>query len=162
MRTVVVTFALMVLGGAAIGAEPSASTWVADMVEDEGGPQMMAMVYGKGGDVPPELTLMCADEGNLNLRYSMGSGPGEENLPPEGQFPFVFNFGDSTATLSMAMEEMDGAYTAYFPIVDPIIAKFKGGTTVMVNDPTGVYQPVPFVLKGSSNAIDKVISACGK
>ena len=67
-----------------------AAGWESGMVEDEGGPAMMAWVYGEGGDVPPELRMLCGD--GVSLRYGMGSGPGEETEPPMDPLTFDIRF----------------------------------------------------------------------
>jgi hypothetical protein len=97
--------------------------WESGMVEDEGGPTMMAWVEGEGGDVPPELRMMCGDQ--VNLRYGMGSGPGEGVAPGGEPLPFTFDFGDATITLDMQYEEMDGAHAAYFAVDAPILGLLR-------------------------------------
>ena len=46
----------------------------------------------------------------------------------------------------MQYEEMDGAFAAYFPKDDKIIDLFKSAATVIVDDPTGLYQVQAFPL----------------
>jgi hypothetical protein len=64
-------------------------------------------------------------------------------------------------TLDMQYEEMDGAYAAYFPKDDNIIDLFKSAATVIVDDPTGLYQVQAFPLTGSSDAFDTLLKQCG-
>ena len=135
-------------------------SWEAEMMEDEGGPRMMAWVQGQGADVPPDLYLSCAGATDLNLRYSMGSGPAEGATMPPGPLDFVFSFGGPTATLSMIYEEYDGAYAAYFPSADPVIALMRSSANMTISDPTGVWHDQVFSLEGSGKAIDTVLKAC--
>jgi hypothetical protein len=142
-------------------APAMAASWQSGMVEDEGGPQMMAWVDGQGGDVPPDLYLMCAGDMGLNLRYSMGSGPGEGIDMPPGPLDFMFTFGGSAAaTLSMQYEEYDGAYAGYFPKTEAVLALMRGAANMTIGDPTGVWHEQVFPLVGSSAAIDAVLATC--
>lgn len=156
MRAAALTAAFVAIALPALGAE-----WTAEIVEDEGGPRMMASIAGAGGgDVPPELFMFCGGD-EINLRYSFGSGVGEGvQMPNEKPLPFVFEFGNGSATLDMQYEEYDGAFAAYFPKDDKIVDLFKGAATVIIDDPTKLYQVQSFPLTGSSDAIDKLIGAC--
>ena len=139
-------------------ATAHAAGWESGMVEDEGGPVMQAWVEAAGGDVPPELRMMCGD--GVMLRYGFGSGPGEDVALPDTPQKFAFDFGDQTITLSMQLEEMDGMFVAYFPATDPILAALKSAASVTVSDPTGTWHPQAFPLTGSSRAIDAVLKTC--
>jgi hypothetical protein len=132
--------------------------WESGMVEDEGGPTMMAWVEGEGGDVPPELRMMCGDQ--VNLRYGMGSGPGEGVAPGGEPLPFTFDFGDATITLDMQYEEMDGAHAAYFAVDAPILGLLRSHGSVTVDDPTGTWRAQEFTLTGSSAAIAALLATC--
>ncbi|MEO6012442.1 MAG: hypothetical protein ABIQ30_02510 [Devosia sp.] len=143
---------------AAISTASLAAGWQSGMVEDEGGPVMQAWVDGDGGDVPPELRLMCGDQ--INVRYSFGSGPGEEGREYPDPLKFDFDFGTETKTLTMQYEEMDGAFAAYIDTKDPFVALLKSGTGVRVSDPTGTWHDQLFPLQGSSKAVDAVLKSC--
>lgn len=150
---------LLVIGLLLLPTSVLAAGWESGMVEDEGGPVMQAWVEGEGGgDVPPELRMMCFDQ--VNLRYSMGSGPAEGAEMPTEPLDFVFDFGTQKVTLSMQMEEMDGAFAAYIPKTDPTIDLLKSGSAVTVNDPTGLYHPQEFPLSGSSRALATLVKSC--
>jgi hypothetical protein len=136
----------------------SAAGWESGMVEDEGGPVMMAWVYGEGGDVPPELRMMCGD--GVNLRYGQGSGPGEGVEPIMEPQIFTFDFGADKLTLEMQYEGMDGMYAAYFPTDSLILGLLRTGASVSVDDPTGTWKVQPFTLEGSSDAIGAVLKSC--
>jgi hypothetical protein len=136
-----------------------AAEWTAEMVEDEGGPRMMASVIGPGAsDYPPELFLFC-DGGGVNLRYAFTLGEGVV-VPADKPLPFTFEFGNGSRTLDMQFEEMDGAFAAYFPMDDKIIDLFRSAATVIVNDPTGLYRVQAFPLTGSSEALDTLLKQC--
>ena len=144
-----------------LAAPTMAAEWTAEIVEDEGGPRMMASVAGPGGDgFPPELFLFC-DGGSVNLRYGLGADVAEGvQMPNDKPLPFTFEFGNGSATLDMQYEEMDGAFAAYFSKDDKIIDLFRSGATVIVDDPTGLYHPQAFPLTGSSDALDTLIKQC--
>ena len=156
MRALVLATVVMIAATPAFAAE----SWDASMMEDEGGPRMMAWVQGKGGDVPPDLYLSCSGATELNLRYSMGSGPGEGVEMPPGPLDFVFSFGGSTATMEMRFEEYDGAYAGYFPNADPLIGLMRTSANMAISDPTGVWHEQVFSLEGSGKAIDAVLKSC--
>jgi hypothetical protein len=148
--------AALVVAVPVFGAE-----WTAEIVEDEGGPRMMASIAGTGGgDVPPEIFMFCGG-GEISLRYSFGSGVGEGvQMPNQKPLPFVWEFGNGSVTLDMQYEEYDGAFAAYFPKDHKIMDLFKSAATVIIDDPTKLYQVQSFPLTGSSDAIDKLLGAC--
>lgn len=143
-----------------VAASALSQEWTAGMVEEEGGPAMMASIAGpgSGAEFPPELFMFCGG-GNINLRYFFPVGEGVEP-PNEKPVAFTFEFGKGSATLDMQYEEMDGAYAAYFPTNDKVVDLFKSGATVIVDDPTGLYQVQAFPLTGSTKAIDTLIAQC--
>lgn len=155
MRRLIIALAIASIPGLAL-----AGAWDSGMVEDEGGPAMMAWVYGEGGgDVPPELRMMCGD--GMGLRYGMGSGPGEGIEPIMDPLDFEFDFGTEKLVLEMQYEGMDGMYAAYFPMTAKVIGLLKSSSGVRVSDPTGTYHAQPFSLEGSSRAIDALLKTCG-
>lgn len=155
-RTAALTISLIAMASSVLSAE-----WTAEIIQDEGGPRMMASITGAGGgDVPPELLLFC-EGGQVSLRYGFGSGLGEGvDFPADKPLPFTFEFGDGSVTLDMQYEGMDGAYAAYFPKDDKIIDLFRSAATVLVDDPTGLYQVQSFPLTGSSDALDTLLGQC--
>ena len=154
MRRLILALALLGLPSMAFAAG-----WESGMVEDEGGPAMMAWVYGEGGDVPPELRMMCGD--GVNLRYGFGSGPGEGVEPAMEQLTFTFDFGSEAIPLSMQYEGMDGMFAAYFAPDAPILGLLRSAATVTVDDPTGTWHEQSFTLAGSGKAIGALLATCG-
>jgi hypothetical protein len=154
MHRIVLAAAFASLSSAALAAG-----WESGMVEDEGGPAMMAWVYGEGGDVPPELRMMCGD--GVNLRYGQGSGPGEGIKPVMEPLTFTFDFGAAKVPLSMQYEDMDGMFAAYFGPDAPILALLRSSSTVTVDDPTGAWHEQDFTLQGSVKAIAALLATCG-
>ncbi|HWA17893.1 MAG TPA: hypothetical protein VG757_02755 [Devosia sp.] len=143
---------------ASIASAVLAAGWDSGMVEDEGGPAMMAWVYGDGGDVPPELRMMCGD--GVNLRYGMGSGPGEGTEPVTEPLTFTFDFGGLLVQLPMQYEDMDGMYSAYVSRDSAIIGLLQFMRTVSIDDPTGTWREQMFTLEGSSKAIGALLATC--
>ena len=151
MRPIALALALMLLPTAAFAAG-----WTAEMQEDEGGPVMTAYVLGEGAaDTAPELRMTCGSDG-ASLRYLM-VGVGDE---PASEADFLFENESTQATLHMIFEEMDGAYAAYFPATDPVIALLKSGSEVLISEKSGNFPAQSFPLQGSSKAIDKLLKSC--
>lgn len=137
-----------------------AAEWTAEIVEDEGGPRMMASVTGPGSGeaFPPEIFIFCGASGEVNLRYAFSVGEGE--LPFDGPVAFTFEFGSGSARLDMVFEEMDGAFAAYIPVDHEIVGLLRSAATVIVDNPTGLYHVQAFPLTGSSAALDTLLAAC--
>lgn len=132
--------------------------WESGMVEDEGGPVMMAWVYASNGDVPPELRMWCGDE--VVLRYGQGTSLGEGVEPITDPVSFTFDFGDDQIALDMQYEEMDGMYAAYFPTDSLILGFLRSADSVSVDVPSGPWPVQEFTLQGSSKAIAAVLKTC--
>lgn len=142
----------------ALFASTALAAWESGMVEDEGGPVMMAWVYGNApGDVAPELRLACG--GDVMLRFSQGAAF-ETVAPITEPVAFTFDFGDESVTLDLQYEEMDGAYAAYFSPSAPIIGLLRSKDTLAVDAPTGPWPVQEFTLAGSSKAISAVLKSC--
>ncbi len=150
---------LTVLPIALMASASLGAGWDSGMVEDEGGPVMMAWVYATdGGDVPPELRMFCGDQ--VSLRYGQGSGSGEGTEPIMEPVTFTFDFGDDILTLDMQYEEMDGMYAAYFAPDSLILGFLRSAAGVGVDAPTGPWPVQEFTLQGSSKAIAAVLKSC--
>ena len=133
----------------------NAAEWVAEMVEDEGGPVLTAYVEGDGpGQYPPQLSLTCFDE--VGLRYL----PAGDHGAPEMALDFAFSTEDEEQTLSMQYEEMDGAFAAYFPKTEKLIGMLEGGSDLLIRSADGSVPPQTFALAGSKAAIETVLAAC--
>jgi hypothetical protein len=154
MRRLILAAAFAALSPAAFAAG-----WESGMVEDEGGPAMMAWVYAGSGEVPPELRMMCGD--GVNLRYGQGSDGDEAAEPMTEPLIFTFDFGETSIPLSMQYEEMDGMFAAYFPLDAPILALLRSAASVSVDDPTGAWHEQAFTLEGSNKAIGALLATCG-
>src|SRR5881394_1979144 len=143
MRRIVVWLTLMMFPGAAIAAEG----WTAEMEEDEGGPVMVAYVEAApSGDITPRLRTMCL-AGDFILRYEPAT---DTTAEPGAEADFVFENESTQVSKHMALEEMDGAFAAYFPVSDPMVALLKTGTNVTVSETKGNLPAQSFSLKGSS------------
>jgi hypothetical protein len=140
-------------------ASAANAAWESGMQEDEGGPVMMAWVYGaEGGDMSPELRMMCGDE--MMLRFGQGALPEGESEPITEPVEFTFDFGDDMVALEMQYEEMDGMYAAYFPKDALIIGYLRGKESVAVDAPSGPWPVEEFTLEGSSKAISALLKSC--
>ena len=155
MRRAVLCLAVTLsLTGAAMAAD---SGWTAQMQEDEGGSVMVASVSAAPvGDVTPELELMCAGDQGVNLRYLSTA----DTVAPGSEADFSFENENSKISLHMLYEEMDGAFAAYFPPSDPMIALLETGDEVFISESSGNYPAQTFTLTGSSKAIGKLLKTC--
>jgi hypothetical protein len=155
MRRVVLCLAVMMsFTGAAMAAD---SGWTAQMEEDEGGPVMVASVIAQvEGNVTPELRLMCAGTEGVNLRYLSSA----DTVSPGSEADFSFENETSKISMHMQYEEMDGAFAAYFPPSDPMVAFLQTGDEVFISEATGNYPAQTFTLTGSSKAIAKLLKTC--
>jgi hypothetical protein len=132
--------------------------WESGMVDDEGGPVMMAWVSGDGGGDPaPELRLFCGDQ--VSLRYGHGA-PAEENAPIMEPVTAIFDFGDDAVSLDMQYEGMDGMYAAYVEPDALVLGLLRSGDNVAVDVPSGPWPVEEFSLAGSSKAIAAVLKSC--
>ncbi len=154
MRRALFCFALMLLPATAFAAE---GKWTAEMQEDEGGPVMVASVSGVPvGDLTPVLSLMCAGTEGINLRYEMatdGAEPGTEN-------DFVLKTDKVEVSKHMALEDMDGAFAAYFQPTDPAIDLLKTGRELVISETGSKNPPQSFALAGSTKAIETLLRTC--
>lgn len=154
MRCALLCLALMLLPGAAFAADGS---WTAQMEDDEGGPVMVASVTAAAqGKITPMLRLMCAGAEGLMLRYEMASEEGQ----PGSEADFLFENESTQVGKHMAYEDMDGAFAAYFPPADPIVALLETGEEVFISETTGNYPAQTFPLKGSTKAIGALLKTC--
>lgn len=150
---------LAVLPLAFIATASLGAGWESGMQEDEGGPAMMAWVYGGEGDFAPELRMMCGDE--VVLRYGLGPVEGGEPQPLTEPASFTFDFGGDIISLDMQYEEMDGMYAAYFPTDALIIGYLRTAASVKVEAPSPEWPVREFTLQGSSKAIAALLKTCG-
>lgn len=128
--------------------------WSAQMEDDEGGPVMVASSCESDTDSGPAFRLLCGDQ--INIRYD-GFGM-DANLPAPSTL--VLTSDGKSLKAEVVYEEMDGALAAYVDMNSPIISMLKTGSEVGVTF-KGVSLPPRMVsLKGSTIAIDKLISAC--
>lgn len=156
MRRAVLCLAVMVslCGGVSAAL---ADGWTAQMEEDEGGSTMVASVTAAPvGDVTPELFLMCAGSEGLNLRYISSA----DTVAEGSEADFSFENENTKLTKHMKLEEMDGAFAAYFKPSDPMVAFLQTGDEVFISEASGNYPAQTFSLTGSSKAIGKLLKTC--
>jgi hypothetical protein len=139
----------------AITPAPAADTcgWSAQMEEDEGGPVMVASSCESETESGPAFRLLCG-----NIRYN-GNGLGMGANPPASS-TLVLTSGGKSLTADVLFEEMDGAFAAYVELGGPIVSLLKTGHEVGVTLKGADLPSRTVSLKGSTAAIDKLISAC--
>lgn len=156
MHRALLCLAWMMATGPAFAAT---DTWTAQIQDDEGGSVMVASVTAAAvGDVTPELFLMCAGSEGLNLRYVSSADTVAEGTEAD----FSFENENSKLTKHMKLEEMDGAFAAYFQPSDPMVAFLQTGDEVFISESSGNYPAQTFTLSGSSKAIGKLLKTCKK
>lgn len=140
----------------AVATAANTCGWSAQMEEDEGGPTMVASSCESDTDIGPVFRLMCG--GEINIRYN---DPGMiMDAPEEGTLVLMLTSGGKSLTTDVRFEEMDAAFAAYVDTDSPIISLLKTGAEVDVAL-KGTDSPTRTVsLKGSTAAIDTLISAC--
>jgi len=152
MRRLLLVMSFVLLPTAAL-----ADSWIAQMQEDEGGQVLVATVSGEPqGKLTPSLTLECGGSEGVMLRYLMAS----EDGAPGSESDFLFENESQQAKVHMIYEDMDGAFVAYFPKMDPMITLLETGSDVLVSESSGNYPAQSFSLKGSTKAIAKALKAC--
>lgn len=138
-------------------AAQAADGWAAAMQDDEGGQALVASVTGDpDGDVMPTLSIQCGGSQGVMLRYLLSADAGSTG----GEADFLFENGGQQARLHMIYEDMDGAFAAYFPKTDPMIALLETGDDVYISEASGNYAAQSFSLKGSTKAISKALKGC--
>lgn len=141
---------LMLLPSAA-----NAAGWVAEMVDDEGGPLLTAYVESEAPNVwVPRLSFICGTEAGLRYLPSVDAGA------PDTAIDFAFSNETDEITLPMQYEAMDGAFGAYFAKDAEIIGLLKSGVDLLIRSSDASVPPQTFSLAGSSAAIDKVLAGC--
>jgi hypothetical protein len=131
-----------------------ACSWSAQMEDDEGGRVMVASSCDSDMEFGSAFRLLCG--GEINIRYD---GLGMAANPPASS-TLVVTSGGKSLNADVVYEEMDGAYAAYVEMSSPIIALLKTGNEVGVTFKGVDLAPRMVSLKGSSAAIDSLISAC--
>ncbi len=141
----------------------AATSWVAQMEEDEGGPVMVASISadGDGGGRPAMLRVMCGGDGQLDIRYDLGASEGELSGQPGNSEDFVFENEQSKETRTMNYEDMDGAFAVYVAKNDALVTLLQNGSDVFISASVGNYATQSFSLRGSTKAIAKVLGSCG-
>lgn len=140
---------------AAQPAFAASCNWSAKMEEDEGGSVLTASVCG-GPKADAHLMLVCFDKPVLS--YDLG-GAGQQ-LEPGISASFTFKGGDKSVTKKLDLEAMYNYFTAELSKDDPLLGLLRGKGDVTVT--ADKYGGNSFPLTGSSAAIGKVLTQCGK
>jgi hypothetical protein len=128
--------------------------WSATMEDDEGGPVMVASSCQSDTESGPAFRLLCGEQ--ISIRYD---GFGVDASQHASGTLFLTSGGKSLEA-DVVYEEMDGAFAAYVEKDSPIIALLKTGDKVGVTFERVDLAPRLISLKGSSAAIDTLISTC--
>ncbi|MEQ1770819.1 MAG: hypothetical protein ABL879_13360 [Devosia sp.] len=146
----------------ALPAAAATDTWTAEMQMDEGGEVMVAYVDGAGndGDVPqPVIRMMCFDQ--LMLRYEVGVMSDDHYRQAGDETDLTFKTDKGEAVVHVVLEDMDGAFAAYFGKDDPVIGLLRGGSTLEVSAPKLTEYPTrTYTLNGAGAALDTLFTGC--
>lgn len=138
-----------------LASAANAAGWVAEMVEDEGGPLLTAYVESEAPNVwVPRLSFICGTEAGLRYLPTVDIGA------PDLSVDFTFSTEKEEITLAMHYEAMDGAFGAYFGKNDRIVGLLQGGSNLLIRSSDPGVPPQTFTLAGSSAAIKSVLAGC--
>jgi len=133
------------------------TTWIAEMMEDEGGPVLTAQACSI--DRPDAyITVTCAN-GTAGVRFDLAAGA-EASPEPNETTEVTFATATDQVTVEMGYEEYDGYFSVYPRPDDPLIQLLKAGETVTMTDVPGRYPEQHYSLKGSTAALGKLTAAC--
>ena len=156
-----ITLFLCLLGSPAFAA--GCDRWTASMEEDEGGPRMTAAICTGTGDDVHHFLVQCGADGELGMRYIPAPST---NYPPGDttnfRAEFEFSLDQEMFTRQAQYEEMDGAMAMSTKIGDAFLEVMMIQKAFVLGDVDGKLPGVTFTLKGSREALDKVIRSCGK
>jgi hypothetical protein len=135
----------------------SCKSWSAAVVEREEGKAMTASVCAPGADRDSILEVVCFGE-QVNLRYLVVVAGNTD--PKVLKQDFVVRTDKSSRRLFMQFEGLDGAFTAYLPASHPLFEAMMSGGELSLTATGEKLQAPTFTLKGSRQAIGKVIGGC--
>lgn len=147
--------ALFVVVPASALAAPACSGWIAGMEEDEGGPTMTVSACAL--DAPETYIRLTCGSGTVSFRYDLALG--STSSPSSDVEQVTFSFADSTETLPMRYEEMDGMFAVYLSTDAPILDKLRAESSVAIGAGAN-YPSHRFGLSGSSKALDTLVKSC--
>ena len=159
-RITLTVLAAVALASPAAAAE-TCGEWSAGMVEDEGGPVMMATTCTLHPEMQSDLMVMCSGK-SFYVRYLSGlvteAPPSNTETGYQGEFEIAS--GADTATVKMVYEEMDGAVTLSTPFDGPIAKMLKTGDTLSIRSKDGFFKPDEFKLRGANKALKTLQDSC--
>lgn len=134
------------------------ATWVTDMQEEEGGPVLMAHVCS---DDPSQTWLaMTCYEGKLWIDHDLALGSSKQPDSDEtADVEFVTDGG--IETVPMRFQEMTAYFSGEAPADGTLVELLKTEKSLMIRDKAAAYPARTYSLKGSSAALEKLVSACG-
>jgi hypothetical protein len=165
INTVALRWALFVaLGVVAVAyfvmpvrAQEACETWVAEVMEDEGGSVLTAAVCTR--EFPDAWLLLTCHEGSVFIRYDLAYGA--ERSPDLGEIREVdFQGVDGGDWLEMSYQEMDGLFAASAPADAAVFDAFKGDGDVIVMDMAHFYPEKRIPVEGAEAALETLFSDC--
>lgn len=165
MKIAVQTAALAVLVGVAIAyfsvparAAEGCRAWVAEMVEDEGGPVLSAHACSDDNG-EAELSMTCFG-GSMWVQYDLAGldGPKQPASSEVAAVEFVTDTGKEI--ISMTYQEMNGMFGGEAPADGPLVKLLQSNAGVMVRSVVGDYPVRNYSLDGSSKAIGQLVAQC--
>ena len=127
------------------------------MERREEGEALTASVCAKTETHDALLEVLYVGE-QVNVRYIHAPGRGAEEFGPKRDFLFITN--KARRALFMTFEGLDGAFTAYLDKEHPLFEMLMTGSSLSIEDPTRRVDSRMLRLKGSREAIEKVLAGC--
>jgi hypothetical protein len=153
---VLVSVAIVYFASPSRAAE-SCRNWVAEMLEDEGGPVLTA--HACSDDTSQTWLSMTCHEGKIWLQHDLGVGGDKEPASNEtAEVEFVTDTG--TETVSMQFQEMNAMFGGEVPADGELVKLLKANQSLLVRDSAGVYPARTYSLKGSSAALTTLVADC--
>jgi hypothetical protein len=138
-------------------AAESCRGWVAEMQEDEGGPVLTA--HACSDDSTQTWLAMTCHEGTIRIDHDMALGGNTEpGLAEETEVEFVTDGG--VETVPMQFQEMNAMFAGSVAANGKLVDLLRSNQSVLVRDSAGRYPARTYSLKGSSAALETLVSAC--
>ncbi len=138
--------------------------WKAGVWDVEGGRAMTAHVCAPvtDGDREAMLYLQCGEPGMLALSYDDGGRGDPPGGNPEWSGPVVISSDAGKREETFVYQAMDGTLFLPLPQDGPVLAMVKSGSSITLAPREPAFGTRTFTLSGSSAALAKLASTCGR
>ena len=138
-------------------AQENCRAWATDMQDDEGGPVLMTHVCSD--DASQTWLAMTCHEGKLYIEHDLALGGSKEPGSEEtAEVEFVTDGG--IETVPMMFQEMTAYFSGEAPTDGTLVELLKTQKSLLIRDKSAAYPARTYSLKGSSAALQTLVSAC--